>query len=177
MTCTGMENYSVECINNTLDFISMNSTPPSYPGTICETPQFLELYGLMVLLSCAAFLRFYHLLRLGTLTGELTLEFLFHKFRHHRCIFYYDDVHLSTVVLWLGSADFWKLDWKLQVIIKFIAYVDFYDQIFSDEENVPQMVINLLVMILLALTQFFEGRQNDWTTRMDYLRKIQVQTG
>lgn len=99
MTCTGMENYSVECINNTLDFISMNSTPPSYPGTICETPQFLELYGLMVLLSCAAFLRFYHLLRLGTLTGELTLEFLFNKFRNHRCIFCYDDVHLSTVVL------------------------------------------------------------------------------
>ena len=42
------------------------------------------------------------------------------------------------------------------------------------EENVPQMMINLLVMILLAITQFFEGRQNDWTTRMDYLRKIQV---
>ena len=71
MTCTGMEKYSVECINNTLDFISLNSTPSSYPGTICETPQFLELYGLMVLLSCAAFLRFYHLLRLGTLTGKI----------------------------------------------------------------------------------------------------------
>ena len=46
--------------------------------------------------------------------------------------------------------------------------------VFSMEENVPQMMINLLVMILLAITQFFEGRQNDWTTRMDYLRKIQV---
>ena len=46
--------------------------------------------------------------------------------------------------------------------------------LFSDEENVPQMVINLLVLILLGVTQFFEGRQNDWTTRMDYLRKIQV---
>jgi hypothetical protein len=36
------------------------------------------------------------------------------------------------------------------------------------------MLINLLIMILLAVTQFFEGRQNDWTTRMDYLRKIQA---
>ena len=42
------------------------------------------------------------------------------------------------------------------------------------EESVPQMLINLLMMLLLATTQFFEGRQNDWTTRMDYLRKIQV---
>lgn len=36
------------------------------------------------------------------------------------------------------------------------------------------MLINLLMMILLAVSQFVNGRQNDWTTRMDYLRKIQV---
>jgi len=99
MTCTGMENYSVECINNTLDFISLNSTPTSYPGTICETPQFLELYGLMVLLSCAAFLRFYHLLRLGTLTGEPIYDFFQISFRHYRCVLCNDDVHLSTFIL------------------------------------------------------------------------------
>ena len=46
--------------------------------------------------------------------------------------------------------------------------------LFRTEESVPQMLINLLMMLLLATTQFFEGRQNDWTTRMDYLRKIQV---
>jgi len=145
MTCTGMENYSVECINNTLDFISMNSTPPSYPGTICETPQFLELYGLMVLLSCAAFLRFYHLLRLGTLTGITTVFSIMMMFTYRRLFF----------------------DWEARISGNSIGNC-------SDEENVPQMVINLLVMILLALTQFFEGRQNDWTTRMDYLRKIQA---
>ena len=39
MTCAGIERFTVECNNKTLNFQDFNGTPAVYTDTICETPQ------------------------------------------------------------------------------------------------------------------------------------------
>ena len=80
------------------------SLPPTdYDNTICQSPQverfvsdvtlnlghvqFIELYALLVLLSCASFLRFYHFMRLGTLVTITTVFTIMMTFTYRR-LFY-----------------------------------------------------------------------------------------
>ena len=82
---------------------STASLPPTdYDNTICQSPQvgrfvsdwlwsrpfqFIELYALLVLLSCASFLRFYHFMRLGTLVTITTVFTIMMTFTYRR-LFY-----------------------------------------------------------------------------------------
>ena len=39
MTCAGIERFTVECSNQTLNFTQLESAPQYYLDTICDTPQ------------------------------------------------------------------------------------------------------------------------------------------